>query len=95
MLRQQNDWVDGWVGLENGQLYCIHADIVGGLEKVQNYADLIYGLSHINNGQKLYFQVLGSLYNYAYVHRSSRYGKNKMLILICDFDIFQSLPIIN
>ena len=25
------------------QYYCIYADIVGGSEKVQNYADVIYG----------------------------------------------------
>ena len=39
-----NRWVRKTVIFADVQ-YCIYADIVGGSEKVQNYADVIYGWS--------------------------------------------------
>ena len=52
ILRQQKDCVvgqvGGWVQKRDSFAdvqYCIHADKVGGSEKVQNYADIIYGWS--------------------------------------------------
>ena len=40
ILRQQKDWVGGWVGLERPIFadfqYCIYPDKVGGVQKGQN-----------------------------------------------------------
>ena len=44
-LRKQKDWVGGfrkWPFMETSVLYCIYVEIVGGSEKAQKYADVIY-----------------------------------------------------